>query len=494
VDFGLSGLMLFNSAEYLLFLPTVLAIYLLLARCDLSFQNLWIIAVSYVFYGWWDWRLPVLLSVISLTNYIVGAWVAIAKRTWLRRALLCTSLFFDIGVLALFKYFNFFVTSLVDAFAVVGVQLHAPTLRLILPVGVSFYTLNIMTYTISVYQKQIQPTRNIAAFFAYVSFFPQLVAGPIERAGHLLPQFLSPRRTKAEDVINGLRQIAWGLFCKLVIADNCTVVVNAVFGKGASSPGSIIFIGALFFSFQIYGDFAGYSHIAIGSARLFGFDLMQNFATPYFSKSVAEFWRRWHISLSSWFRDYVYIPLGGNRCSKHREALNILVTFTLSGLWHGANLTFIAWGLLNGLYILPRIVFGEPLGRLAAVSIRLISKAVTAFRIGLTFFLLMVSWIFFRSDNITSACSFVSRLFSGTFFINPIPQLRAMGVLTQVICSGICIAALIALEWIQRDKKYALEFDGWPQCIRWPAYASVAAFIFLFRYTGESLDFIYFQF
>jgi alginate O-acetyltransferase complex protein AlgI len=486
--------MLFNSAEYILFLPTVLAIYLMLARYGLCFQNIWMIAASYVFYGWWDWRFLALLFATSLIDYLVGVGLSVAKQTWQRRALLCTGLAFDLGALGFFKYFNFFVSSLVDAFAALGLQLHAPTLHVILPLGISFYTFNVMTYTISVYRGQIKPTRNMAAFFAYVSFFPQLLAGPIERAGHLLPQFLNPRRTTAEDVANGLRQIAWGLFCKLVIADNCAVVVNAVFRRGADLPGSVIFIGALFFAFQIYGDFSGYSHIAIGSARLFGFDLVQNFAAPYFSQSPTEFWRRWHISLSSWFRDYVYIPLGGNRRGKFRQALNVLATFILSGLWHGANWTFIVWGFINGLFILPRLVIGEPLGRLAAASSRMVSAAIIAFRIGLTFCLTMVAWIFFRAEDITSACLFVLRLISGTLFHNPISHLRELGILTPVFCGGICIAILVALEWIQRDKKYALEFDGRPRFVRWPAYASVAAVILIFRYTGESLDFIYFQF
>jgi alginate O-acetyltransferase complex protein AlgI len=486
--------MLFNSAEYILFLPTVLVMYLILARCGLLVQNIWMIAASYAFYGWWDWRFLALLFATSLIDYLVGVGLSVATQTWQRRALLSTSLTFDLGALFFFKYFNFFVSSLVDSFAALGVQLHTPTLRVILPVGISFYTFNVITYTISVYRGQIKPTRNVAAFFAYVSFFPQLLAGPVERAGHLLPQFLSPRKTTADDVVNGLRQIAWGLFCKLVIADNCAVVVNAIFEHETDLPGSIIFIGALFFTFQIYGDFSGYSHVAIGSARLFGFDLIQNFNTPYFSQSAAEFWRRWHISLSTWFRDYVYIPLGGNRGSKLRQAFNILATFTLSGLWHGANWTFVAWGFLNGLYILPRLVFGEPLGRLAVASNRLVRSATIAFRIGLTFCLIMIAWIFFRADDIASACFLVHRLMSGTLFINPISQLRALGILTQIFYGGISIAALVALEWIQRDKKYALEFNGRSRFIRWPAYASVAAFIFIFRYTGESLDFIYFQF
>lgn len=486
--------MLFNSAEYILFLPTVLAIYLTLARFGLGVQNIWMLTASYVFYGWWDWRFLALLFATSLNDYLVGVGLSVAGKSWQRRAMLLSSLTVNLGALGFFKYFNFFVSSLVDAFAALGVQLQAPALQVILPVGISFYTFQSMTYTISVYRGQIKPTRNIAAFLAYVSFFPQLVAGPIERAGHLLPQFLSPRKTTAEDVASGLRQIAWGLFCKLVIADNCAIVVNTVFGQAADVPGSVVFVGALFFAFQIYGDFAGYSHIAIGSARLFGFDLMQNFATPYFSQSVSEFWRRWHISLSSWFRDYVYIPLGGNRHGKLRQAFNILATFTLSGLWHGANWTFIVWGFLNGLFTLPRLVVGDPLGRLAAASSRLVSYATIAFRMALTFCLVMIAWIFFRADNITSACLMVRRLISGTLLINPISQLRSLGVLTPVFYSVIAITLLVALEWFQRDKKYALEFDGRTRFFRWPAYAFVAAIILIFRYTGESLDFIYFQF
>jgi alginate O-acetyltransferase complex protein AlgI len=486
--------MLFNSAAYILFLPTVLAIYLLLARYGLWVQNIWVLMASYIFYGWWDWRFLTLLIATSLVNYLVGLGLSVAKQRRRRRALFCTSLAFNLGALGFFKYFNFFALSLADAFASLGVRVHVPTLRILLPLGISFYTFNVMTYTISIYRGEIKHTRNVTAFFAYVSFFPQLLAGPIERAKHLLPQFLSPRRTTAEDLANGLRQIAWGLFCKLVIADNCAVVANAVFGQGNDLPGSVIFIGALFFTFQIYGDFAGYSHIAIGSARLFGFDLIQNFSTPYFSQSIAEFWRRWHISLSSWFRDYVYIPLGGNRCGKLRQAFNILATFTLSGLWHGANWTYIIWGFINGLFILPRLVIGEPLGRLAAAASRRVSSATVVFRMVLTFFLTMMAWIFFRAEDIESAWLFVHRIMSGSLFTSPISQLQAMGVLTQVFYGGVCVVALVALEWIQRHKQHALDFDDRPRYMRWPAYASVAVFIFIFRYTGGSLDFIYFQF
>ena len=486
--------MLFNSAEYILFLPTVLTIYLLLARFSVLAQNLWMIAASYVFYGWWDWRFLALLMACSLNDYLVAIGLSVAKKDSVRKALLIASLAVNLGALGFFKYFNFFISSLITAFANLGIELHAPTLRIILPVGISFYTFQTMSYTISVYWRQIEPTRNAAAFFAYVSFFPQLVAGPIERAGHLLPQFLNPRQTTAEDVVNSIRQIIWGLFCKLVIADNCAVVVNKIFSQPSNLPGSVVLIGALFFTFQIYGDFSGYSHIAIGSARLFGFDLMQNFATPYFSQSIPEFWRRWHISLSTWFRDYVYIPLGGNRKGKPRQAFNLLATFTLSGLWHGADWTFIVWGFLNGLYALPQLIFGEPLKRMASASKPLTRWIIIAFRIGLTFCLTMIAWIFFRAKGISTAGSMLGRLFSSTLVTNPISHLRTLGILTPVFFGGLAIVILVTLEWIQRDKKYALELDSIPRFVRWPAYASIMAFILVLRYTGESLDFIYFQF
>lgn len=486
--------MLFNSFEYILFLILVLSVYLFLARFGFRAQNVWILLASYVFYGWWDWRFLALLFATSLNDYLVGLGLSLVKGTAWRRVLLGMSLALNFGALGFFKYFNFFISSMVEAFGALGIQLHAPTLRIILPVGISFYTFQSATYTISVYRRQIEPTRSATAFLGYVAFFPQLVAGPIERAGHLLPQFLSSRRITAEDVVLGVRQIVWGLFCKLVIADNCAVIVNTIFDRGASAPGSVVFISALFFAFQIYGDFAGYSHIAIGSARLFGFELMQNFATPYFSMSIHEFWRRWHISLSTWFRDYIYIPLGGNRVGKLRQALNILATFTISGFWHGANWTFVVWGFLNGLFCLPRLVIGEPLGRLASLCQGGARISITMIRVGITFCMTSIAWIFFRAENMASARSLLSRLFSTTINVNPVSHLQSLEILRPVLYAGISIAALVALEWLQRDKKFALEFDTWPRLIRWPAYTTVMALILILRHTGETLEFIYFQF
>jgi D-alanyl-lipoteichoic acid acyltransferase DltB (MBOAT superfamily) len=486
--------MLFTSADYVFFLPIVLLVYLLLRRCGLWTQNLWLLAASYVFYGWWDWRFLGLLFITTLNDYVVGLGLGRTERPSRRRVLILLSIGVNLGVLGFFKYYNFFVSSLIDAFAGIGVHLEAPALKVILPVGISFYTFQALTYTIAVYRRQMQPTRNAIAFFAYVAFFPQLVAGPIERAVHLLPQFFTPRQINPSDFASGLRQILWGLFCKLVVADNCAQVVNTVFDHKGPLPGSVVLVGALFFAFQIYTDFSGYTHIALGTARLFGFELMQNFATPYFSQSPPEFWRRWHISLSSWFRDYVYIPLGGNRASKPRQAFNLLVTFTLSGLWHGANWTFIIWGVLNGLYVIPRVFIGEPLAKPASSPRALIRIPTVALRIGLTFTLTVIAWIFFRAVNVSSAWRLLHQVASGSLFTNPAPVLRSLHILSVTSYAALAIAFLLGLEWVQRDKKYALDFTDRPAIVGWPVYATVCVLALLFRYTGASLDFIYFQF
>lgn len=488
--------MLFNSADYLWFLPTVLALYFLSGRLwGFRAQNVVLLIAAYVFYGWWDWRFLALLFLSTLNDYLVGIGLDTLQKQAHRRLLLALSISVNLGVLGFFKYYNFFIDSLIDAFAGLGVTLHAPTLKVILPVGVSFYTFQALTYTISVYRRVIPATRETIEFFAYVSFFPQLVAGPIERAGHLLPQFLKPRHPTAEGFASGLKQILWGLFCKLVVADNCAVVVNAIFNHHGGLPGSVVFVGSVFFAFQIYADFSGYSHIALGTARLLGFELMQNFATPYFSQTIPEFWRRWHISLSTWFRDYVYIPLGGNRVSKARQALNLLITFTISGLWHGANWTFVVWGFLNGLYSIPRVLIGDPLGPAAASRVALIRVPTIAFRMALTFTLIVIAWVFFRAANVATAWSMLRELFSASLFSNPATELRALGVLSPVGYGGIAIALLLGMEWLSRGKLYALEFDDKkPALLRWPAYASVFALILVLRYTGAALDFIYFQF
>lgn len=486
--------MLFNSSDYVLFLPLVLLVYVLLRRAGLRAQNAWMLAASYVFYGWWDWRFLGLLFGTTLNDYLVGIGLERTEQPRHRRALILLSIGVNLGVLGFFKYYNFFVSSFIEAFAGIGVQLQAPTLKVILPVGISFYTFQALTYTIAVYRREMRAVRDPIGFFAYVAFFPQLVAGPIERARHLLPQFFVPRVMEPEAFASGLRQMLWGFFCKLVVADNCATVVNAIFNHKGALPGSLMLLGSVLFAFQIYADFSGYSHIALGTARLFGFELMQNFATPYFSQSHPEFWRRWHISLSSWFRDYVYIPLGGNRASKARQAFNLLVTFTLSGLWHGANWTFIVWGVLNGLYVIPRVLIGEPLARPATSRNPFVRVPTIALRILMTFALTVLAWIFFRSPTISGAWRVVGEIASPSLFSSPISILRSMGLLTTVAYAGLAISFLLAMEWWQRDKKYALELGERAALLTWPACALVFVITLFFRYTGASLDFIYFQF
>jgi D-alanyl-lipoteichoic acid acyltransferase DltB (MBOAT superfamily) len=486
--------MLFNSADYVLFLPLVLLVYLLLRRAGLRAQNAWLLTASYVFYGWWDWRFLGLLFGTTLNDYLVGIGLERTEQPKRRRALILLSIGVNLGVLGFFKYYNFFVSSFIDAFARIGVRLEAPTLKVILPVGISFYTFQALTYTIAVYRREMRATRDPIAFFAYVAFFPQLVAGPIERARHLLPQFFTPRVIEPEAFASGLRQMLWGFFCKLVVADNCATVVNSIFDHKTPLPGSMLLLGSVLFAFQIYADFSGYSHIALGTARLFGFELMQNFATPYFSQSHPEFWRRWHISLSSWFRDYLYIPLGGNRASRPRQAFNLLVTFTLSGLWHGANWTFIVWGVLNGLYVIPRVFIGEPLARPASSPNLFVRVPTVALRILATFALTVVAWIFFRSPTISGAWTAIRAIASPSLFTSPAAGLRAFGLLTTTAYAAVAIAFMLALEWWQRDRKYALELGDRAALVTWPACALVFVLTLFFRYTGASLDFIYFQF
>jgi D-alanyl-lipoteichoic acid acyltransferase DltB (MBOAT superfamily) len=485
---------LFHTVIYAVFLPSVWILYMLVGRVSLRAQNFLLLVASYFFYGWWDWRFLGLIALSSLVDYIVGLSLDVTSENRARRLILLASLVVNLGILGFFKYYDFFITSLVAAAATAGIHLQAPTLRIILPVGLSFYTFQALTYTVGVYRRQVHVERDPIAFFAYVAFFPQLVAGPIERAGHMLPQFNRPRHVTADAFASGLRQITWGLFCKLVVADNCAIVANAIFDSHRHVPGSVALTGAIFFAFQIYGDFSGYSHIALGSARLFGFELMQNFATPYFSQSIPEFWRRWHISLSTWFRDFVFIPLGGSRVSTVRYAFNILLTFTISGLWHGASWTFVVWGFLNGLYYLPHIFFAKHLSATRTLPNAAARTALIAARVLLTFFLTVLAWIFFRAKSIHAALVMAGSVFATSIATNPATLLRELGLLNPILVASAAIAVLLVLEFLQRDKLFALQVESRPSATRWAAYAGIIGLVVCFRYTGSALDFIYFQF
>lgn len=482
--------MLFNSIDFALFLPIIFGLYWLLNKQPLKYQNILIVVASYVFYGWWDWRFLSLILFSTLVDYAVG--IGLSKETDIckRKILLWTSIIVNLGFLGIFKYYNFFLDNLNNLFTFFGSEIQTSTLQIILPVGISFYTFQTLSYTIDVYRRKLQPTTNFTAFAAFVCFFPQLVAGPIERATHLLPQFYKKRRFDYTKATDGMRQILWGLFKKIVIADNCAVYANMIFNNSEDYSGSTLALGAVFFAFQIYGDFSGYSDIAIGTSRLFGFDLKQNFAYPYFSRNIAEFWRRWHISLSTWFRDYVYIPLGGSRVSSPKVVRNVFVIFIVSGFWHGANWTFIAWGAINAIFFLPLLLGKKNRTHLDVVaqekklpSLRELATMLCTF--GITTF----AWIFFRAEDMTQAIDYITTICSSSLFVVPKFSGMAGGVTTLLL-----IMFFLLIEWNGRRSKFAIAAIGtqWKKPLRYAFYYLLIWAIYW--YGGKEQPFIYFQF
>ena len=478
--------MLFNSIDFAIFLPIVFILYWFIANKNLKLQNFLIVIASYVFYGWWDWRFLSLILISTVVDYTVGLLLGNESKQRNRKAILWTSILVNIGFLGFFKYYNFFLDNFVTAFSFFGREIPSNSLNIILPVGISFYTFQTLSYTIDVYKNKLQPTKDYIAFSAFVSFFPQLVAGPIERATNLLPQFYKKKSFDYNRATDGLRQILWGLFKKIVIADNCAEYANEIFNNSSEYSGSTLVFGALFFTFQIYGDFSGYSDIAIGTSRLFGFNLKQNFAFPYFSRDIAEFWRRWHISLSTWFRDYLYIPLGGSRGNRFVTVRNIFIIFIVSGFWHGANWTFIVWGALNAIYFLPVMLTNRNRNNLNVVaSGKLIPSVKEAFLILFTFSITVFAWIFFRADNISHAWNILTEIFSSSLIT--IPEVRPKFLL-------LLIAVFLVIEWLGREGLYAIELIGvkWRKPYRWFFYYCIVLAIFFWG--GKGQTFIYFQF
>jgi alginate O-acetyltransferase complex protein AlgI len=477
--------MLFNSLEFAFFLPVVFILYWFVIK-ELKFQNILLLGASYFFYGWWDWRFLSLIVFSSFVDYLVGVGLGSATEKKKRRLLLLSSVIVNLGFLGFFKYFNFFTESFADAFTFFGMHMDPTRLEIILPVGISFYTFQTLSYSIDVYRKKLEPTNDIISFFAFVSFFPQLVAGPIERATKLLPQFYSKRVFNYSLAVNGLRQILWGLIKKIVIADSCAEYANMTFNHTADYGGSTLALGALFFAFQIYGDFSGYSDIAIGTSRLFGFNLMKNFSFPYFSRDMAEFWRRWHISLSTWFRDYLYIPLGGSKGGLWSKVRNIFIIFLVSGFWHGANWTFIVWGLLNAIYFLPLLLLNRNRKNIEVVSKEnLFPHVFDFFKIIITFSLTVFAWIFFRADNLPHAFQYIEGVFSVSLF--SIPHLFPKFLL-------VIVSFFMFFEWIGRHDNFAIERlgDKWPKVFRYGFYYMIIIVIIVF--SGKEQEFIYFQF
>lgn len=480
--------MLFQSIEFLIFLPIVFLLYWFVFK-RLKYQNMLVLIASYVFYGWWDWRFLILIAITSALSYLSGILIkkfddSPKKTKWISVG----NIILNLLILCVFKYFNFFVGSFVQLFNLFGMHLDWASASIILPVGISFYTFQALSYTIDVYRKKIKPTRDAVAFFAYISFFPQLVAGPIERSTNLLPQFQKERTFTCENGVSGLRQMLWGFFKKIVIADQCAKYVDVVFADYASQNGNTLLLAVFLFSIQIYADFSGYSDIAIGTAKLFGIKLMRNFNNPYFSRDIAEFWRRWHISLTTWFRDYVYIPLGGSRVSKAKIIRNTFIIFLLSGLWHGANWTFIAWGSYHAILFLPLILLEKNRKYITNINEnQWLPNVKELLQMLITFILVAIGWIFFRSTTISDAFAFIQNIFNPTVLDS---VLLVKGLNINILLIFILIMALF--EWFNRNREFGFEISKWNIVVRHILYwALLFAIIF---YIAENESFIYFQF
>jgi len=476
--------MLFNSIEFLFFLPLVFTLFWLLQN-HLKWQNLFITTASLIFYAWWDYRFLGLIMITVISNYYIALGINNQDHNYYRKLLLGFSLILNFGILVYFKYMNFFIESFAVLLTQIGFQANYSSLNLILPVGISFYTFQTLSYTLDVYRKQLEPTRNFIAFTGFVSFFPQLVAGPIERATHLLPQFYFPKVFQYPVAVAGARLILLGLFKKVVIADNCAPFADYAFNHYTELSGSELMMGAFYFTLQIYGDFSGYSDIAIGCSRLFGFNLMNNFRMPYLSRNIGEFWRRWHISLSTWFRDYVYIPMGGNKGSVWERNFRVLMVFLLSGFWHGANWTFIAWGLINALFIVPGNILENYHKRFSRINPNIPIQFKHIPSILLTFFITCLIWIFFRADTLELAFAYIQSIFNASIFTIPSVQDKKLILI---------IIAWMCFEWGMRNHFSLHQFDHIfkNRFIRWSFYMSLIWFILF--YGGVQQSFIYFQF
>ena len=509
--------MLFNSFEYLIFLPIVFLLYWFvfdsaLSKCkyQLLLQNLFVVIASYIFYGWWDWRFLILIAITTILSFLSGLGIEYAPTQRGKKAVMIANIVVNLGILGIYKYYDFFAREFAELF---GIESDFLLLHLILPVGISFYTFQALSYSIDVYRKQIEPTHDVVAFTAFLSFFPQLVAGPIERATNLLPQFQKKRTFDYAQAVDGMRQILWGLFKKIVVADNCATYVDTVFADVSNQSGSTLVVAAVLFTFQIYGDFSGYSDIAIGTAKLFGIKLMRNFNVPYFSRDIAEFWRRWHISLTTWFRDYVYIPLGGSRPNipeairlKGDKAIearyikwiavrNTFVIFLLSGFWHGANWTFVLWGAYHALLFVPLLLMGKNRRYRDTVATITLPDGITKTKwlpslkeVGqmlLTFALAVFGWIIFRAENLADIELYMHGVLNSSLFSIPM-------IISGLKRTVLSIVILLIVEWINRTKQHALQIDNWHPIVRYACYYALILYILAFGANGQS--FIYFQF
>ena len=477
--------MLFNSLSFIIFLPIVFILYWFILKNKLRWQNIMLLLASFYFYSCWDWRFLFLLVFSILLDYFSGIQIEKSKSERIAKFWIIISIGINLGFLGFFKYYNFFADSFASMLSGLGFQINIWLLNIILPVGISFYTFHGLSYIIDIYKKRIKAERNFVEYALFVSYFPLLVAGPIERATHLLPQLKKNRVFSYEKAADGMRQLLWGFFKKLVIADNCAPIVNEIFANSSGESSSNLAIGAFLFAIQIYCDFSGYSDIALGVSRLFGIELLKNFSFPYFSRDIAEFWRRWHISLSSWFRDYLYIPLGGSKGGFGMKIRNTFIIFLVSGFWHGANWTFIVWGGLNALFFLPLLVSNKNRNNLEVVAQgNILPSFRESVNIILTFGLTCFAWIFFRAESIQHALSYIKDIFNESLFTYP----------SQFSLKIFClIVFLFFIEWINRERFHGLEIKRYFPLLRHFLYILILWLIIRFANFSNN-EFIYFQF
>ena len=481
--------MLFNSLEFLIFLPTVFLLYWFVFQKNLRVQNLLLLISSYAFYGWWDYRFLSLIFLSTIVDYLVGLKIYDSDDKKKKKSYLWISILFNLGLLGFFKYFNFFIDSWIDLLGVIGYEQKSTwTLNVILPVGISFYTFQTMSYSLDIYHGKLKPTKDFISFAFFVSFFPQLVAGPIERASNLLPQILKNRGFKYKQGVQGLRLILYGMFKKVVIADSLAPHVDTIFENYAIFNGGVLLLGLIYFSFQIYCDFSGYSDIAIGTSKLFGFELMSNFKFPYFSRDIGEFWRRWHISLSTWFRDYLYIPLGGSKAGKWLSIRNIFIIFIVSGFWHGANWTFIMWGLIHAMLYIPLFLQGKNRQYTTVIVAegKWLQSFKELFQMGSTFFFTMIAWVFFRSESVMDGFFYLLNIIKQI----DIPSVHRFGI--------IFIILIIILDWIfRKDERQVIRLGLFKNHIVNRIINIIICYFLLFmiiQFYKVNNSFIYFQF
>ena len=489
--------MSFTSFAFYAFLPLTFAIYWLIcypqqgkqvASSRLWLQNLFVVVASYVFYGWWDWRFLILISITALWAWASGLYLSRLPNMKKRKWVIAAALIVNLGILGVFKYYNFFADSAISLLGMLGLNVHISSIKIILPVGISFYTFQALSYVIDVYRKNIKPTKDLVAFLAFVSFFPQLVAGPIERATNLLPQFLKPRRFDYPLAVDGCRQMLWGFFKKMVVADGCALAANNLLNADSDMSSLSILVGLFCFTMQIYGDFSGYSDIAIGVSKLFGIRLKQNFCMPYFSRNIGEFWRRWHISLTTWFKDYLYIPLGGSREGLAKTIRNTFIIFAVSGFWHGANWTFVVWGLVHATAFLPLLLMKKN-RRFVGTTIAeksILPSIKEIVEMASTFAIVMLGWAFFRADSVLQAWQWLREIFIGFDF--RIAPLLHKGAPHAVVWSLL----FLTCEWFNRKERYGFARYPKQSWLRYTIYFSIL-FLIVFNLSPRQ-TFIYFQF